>query len=115
MLGDLKFLESLKEYDKDNIPVAIMQKIRSKYLDNPEYNPATIRNASTACEGLCKWVKALSVYDKVIKVWKVIRSSSATHPLPARVCVNGSKPCLSMTNSLRYGDFIPDSKYLRNQ
>ena len=42
MLGDLKFLESLKEYDKDNIPVAIMQKIRSKYLDNPEYNPATI-------------------------------------------------------------------------
>lgn len=30
MLGDMKFLESLKNYDKDNIPPAIMKKIRDK-------------------------------------------------------------------------------------
>lgn len=30
MLGDLKFLESLKVYDKDNIAPAIMKKIRDK-------------------------------------------------------------------------------------
>lgn len=30
MLGDMKFLESLKNYDKDNIPVAVMKKIRDK-------------------------------------------------------------------------------------
>lgn len=30
MLGDMKFLESLKNYDKDNIPTAIMKRIRDK-------------------------------------------------------------------------------------
>ena len=30
MLGDMKFLESLKNYDKDNISPAIMKKIRDK-------------------------------------------------------------------------------------
>lgn len=30
MLGDMKFLEHLKTFDKDNIPVAIMKKVREK-------------------------------------------------------------------------------------
>ena len=30
MLGDMKFLESLKNYDKDNISPAVMKKIRDK-------------------------------------------------------------------------------------
>ena len=30
MLGDMKFLESLKNYDKDNIAPAVMKKIRDK-------------------------------------------------------------------------------------
>lgn len=68
MLGDLKFLESLKEYDKDHIPAPIIKKIREKYVVNPEFDPAVVKNASSACEGLCKWIKALDVYDSVIKV-----------------------------------------------
>ena len=32
LLGDLKFLDSLKSYDKDNIPQAVMKKIRDKYV-----------------------------------------------------------------------------------
>lgn len=32
MLGDLKFLDTLKSYDKDNIPEHIIQKIRLKYV-----------------------------------------------------------------------------------
>ena len=27
-----------------------------------------IKTASTACEGLCQWVKAMDVYDRVAKV-----------------------------------------------
>ena len=27
-----------------------------------------IKSASTACEGLCKWVRAMEVYDRVAKV-----------------------------------------------
>ncbi|CAH1790213.1 unnamed protein product [Owenia fusiformis] len=68
MLGDMKFLEGLRDYDKDNIPVAYMKVIRSKYITNPDFDPDKIRQASTACEGLCKWVRAMDSYDKVAKI-----------------------------------------------
>uniref|UniRef100_A0A8C2TBE9 Dynein axonemal heavy chain 7 n=1 Tax=Coturnix japonica TaxID=93934 RepID=A0A8C2TBE9_COTJA len=67
LLGDIRFLQSLHEYDKDNIPPAYMAIIRNHYLTNPEFVPEKVRNASTAAEGLCKWVIAMDVYDKVIK------------------------------------------------
>ncbi|XP_076804189.1 dynein axonemal heavy chain 3-like isoform X1 [Clavelina lepadiformis] len=68
MLADLKFLDSLRTYDKDNIPAAVIKKIRDKYIPNPEFNPNTIKNVSSACEGLCKWVRAMEVYERVAKV-----------------------------------------------
>ena len=68
LLGDMRFLDSLKEYDKDNIPAATMNKIRGTYVKNPEFDPKIIKNVSSAAEGLCKWVRALEVYDKVAKV-----------------------------------------------
>ena len=68
MLGDMKFLDSLKEFDKEHIPSSIMKKIRERYISNPDYNPAIIKNVSSACEGLCKWVRAIDVYDEVNKV-----------------------------------------------
>ena len=51
MLTDMKFLDSLKQYDKDNINPVVIKKIREKYMTNPEFNPATIKNVSSACEG----------------------------------------------------------------
>ncbi|XP_041374659.1 dynein heavy chain 7, axonemal-like isoform X2 [Gigantopelta aegis] len=68
MLGDMKFLESLHNYDKDNIPPPAIKTIRAKYIPNPDFDPDKIRVASTACEGLCKWVRAMDVYDKVARV-----------------------------------------------
>ncbi|KAF6028575.1 DNAH7 [Bugula neritina] len=68
MLGDMKFLESLHQYDKDNIAPAIMKTIRSKYITNPDFDPEKVKVASTACEGLCKWVRAMDQYDEVAKV-----------------------------------------------
>ncbi|XP_019392438.1 PREDICTED: dynein heavy chain 12, axonemal [Crocodylus porosus] len=68
VLGDMNFLKDLKEYDKDNIPVAVMQKIRSEYLTNPEFDPPKVAKASSAAEGLCKWIMAMEVYDRVAKV-----------------------------------------------
>ncbi|XP_040459651.1 dynein heavy chain 7, axonemal [Falco naumanni] len=67
LLGDIRFLQSLHEYDKDNIPPAYMATIRKQYLTNPEFVPDKIRNASTAAEGLCEWVIAMEFYDKVTK------------------------------------------------
>nr|XP_025044359.1 dynein heavy chain 12, axonemal isoform X2 [Pelodiscus sinensis] len=68
VLGDMNFLKDLREYDKDNIPVAVMQKIRSEYLTNPEFDPPKVAKASSAAEGLCKWIMAMEVYDRVAKV-----------------------------------------------
>uniref|UniRef100_A0A8C7GW60 Dynein axonemal heavy chain 3 n=1 Tax=Oncorhynchus kisutch TaxID=8019 RepID=A0A8C7GW60_ONCKI len=68
LLGDMKFLENLKAYDKDNIAAANIKKIRDKFIDNPEFQPSIIKNVSSACEGLCKWVRAMEVYERVSKV-----------------------------------------------
>ncbi|KAK7169080.1 hypothetical protein R3I93_005162 [Phoxinus phoxinus] len=68
LLGDMKFLQSLHEYNKDNIPVNYMSVIRNKYITNPDFVPEKIRTASAAAEGLCKWVCAMDSYDKVAKV-----------------------------------------------
>ncbi|XP_030314514.1 dynein heavy chain 12, axonemal [Calypte anna] len=68
LLGDINFLKDLKEYDKDNIPAAIMQRIRTEYLTNPEFDPQKVAKASSAAEGLCKWISAMEVYDRVAKV-----------------------------------------------
>jgi dynein heavy chain len=68
LLGDMKFLELLKNYDKDNISPNIMKLIRGRYIDNPEFDPDKIKNASSAAEGLCRWVRALESYDRVAKI-----------------------------------------------
>ncbi|XP_052747070.1 dynein axonemal heavy chain 12 [Bicyclus anynana] len=68
VLGDMGFLDSLKNFDKDNIPVATMQKIRKEYLSNKDFKPHIIAKASTAAEGLCKWIIAMDMYDAVAKV-----------------------------------------------
>ncbi|KAG5839016.1 hypothetical protein ANANG_G00229870 [Anguilla anguilla] len=68
LLGDMNFLRDLREYDKDNIPVPVMAKIRSEYMSNPDFDPTKVAKASGAAEGLCRWITAMEVYDRVAKV-----------------------------------------------
>lgn len=42
----------------------MIAKIRSSYTNNPEFDPVKIRTASTAVEGLCKWVCAIEKYEE---------------------------------------------------
>ena len=59
------YLYLLFEYIfQDNIPVAIMKVIRAKYSNNPDFDPDKIKVASTAAEGLSKWVLAIEKYDR---------------------------------------------------
>ena len=44
------------------------QVIRTKYVTNPDFDPDKIKVASTACEGLCRWLLAIEKYDVVAKV-----------------------------------------------
>lgn len=39
-----------------------------RYCTNSDFIPEVIKSASTACEGLCKWVRAMEVYDRVAKI-----------------------------------------------
>ncbi|EFN66875.1 Dynein heavy chain 7, axonemal [Camponotus floridanus] len=68
MLSDAKFLDSLLHFDKDNIPDKVIETIRNEYLTNPDFDPEKIKKVSTACEGLCRWVIAMSEYDTIAKI-----------------------------------------------
>eukprot|EP00879_Flechtneria_rotunda_P029523 GHRR01031937.1.p2 GENE.GHRR01031937.1~~GHRR01031937.1.p2 ORF type:complete len:413 (+),score=155.94 GHRR01031937.1:2862-4100(+) len=65
LLADKDLIGRLKTYDKDNIPPKIMAIIRSTYLTDEGFTPENAKRASPAAEGLCKWVHAMSSYDKV--------------------------------------------------
>jgi len=45
-----------------------MAKIRKEYTASPEFDPTKVAKASSAAEGLCKWVLAMEIYDRVVKV-----------------------------------------------
>ncbi|KAG7205246.1 hypothetical protein KM043_018326 [Ampulex compressa] len=68
LLGDMKFLDTLRQYDKDNIPAHIMQEIKKTYITDKSFEPKIVARASQAAEGLCKWVRAMVLYDKVAKI-----------------------------------------------
>ncbi|CAO1367416.1 unnamed protein product [Diamesa hyperborea] len=68
LLGDMQFLQNLKEYDKDNIKVEIMAKIRKEFIPHKDFQPTIVAKASSAAEGLCKWIIAMDLYDAVAKV-----------------------------------------------
>ncbi|DBA76763.1 TPA: hypothetical protein ACH3X2_008790 [Trebouxia sp. C0005] len=68
LLNEKDFLNKLKSYDKDNINPKLIEKIRSTYLTNEGFTPENAKKASPAAEGMCKWVHAMSSYEKVAKV-----------------------------------------------
>lgn len=49
LLGDMGFLQMLKDYDKDNIPVHVMAKIRKEYITNPEFDPGKVWLLQALC------------------------------------------------------------------
>jgi dynein heavy chain len=83
MLADSGFLTSLKTYDKDNMPAALMEKIHP-YISDPNFEPAVVLKASKAAYGLCCWVRAMESYDKVNKVqFFTFGDHNSTHKSPS--------------------------------
>lgn len=68
LLGDMNFLKDLINFDKDNINQTAILKIKKEYLTNAEFVPSRVANASSAAEGLCKWVLAMVKYDEIKKI-----------------------------------------------
>ncbi|XP_067360331.1 dynein axonemal heavy chain 1 [Channa argus] len=69
-----KFLESLFKYDKDNIPDSVISLVQP-YIDNEEFQPASIAKVSKACTSICQWVRAMHVYHFVSKAVKPKRQA----------------------------------------
>jgi dynein heavy chain, axonemal len=66
-MNEKDFLKGLIEFDRDNIPNEIIAKIRKQFINDPDFKPSRVKEASVAAEGLCLWVRALDEYDKVNK------------------------------------------------
>ena len=87
--------------------VATMKKIRAEYMTNPEFDPTKVAKASSAAEGLCKWVMAMEVYDRVAKVVapKKIKLKEAEESLATTMSIlNGKQGC-------RFSDFCQNSDF----
>ncbi|NWT16478.1 DYH1 protein, partial [Vireo altiloquus] len=63
----VQFLNSLYDYDKDNIPDSVIKAIQP-YIDNEEFQPAAIAKVSKACTSICQWVRAMHKYHFVAKI-----------------------------------------------
>ena len=56
MMGRVdQFLDSLVNYDKENIHPDVTKAIQP-YIEDPEFDPESIRSKSTAAAGMCSWV-----------------------------------------------------------
>ena len=64
LLNDTRFVKRLRTYNKDKLSAKIAAKLEP-YLENPEFQPEKIAFASTAAEGMCKWVRAMVSYHHV--------------------------------------------------
>ena len=59
-----KLIDKMKEYDKDNIPTKIIDKI-GPYIEMEAFTPAQVQKASKACTAMCMWVRAMHKYHQV--------------------------------------------------
>lgn len=66
LLSDTRFLTNLLEYDKDNIEDSVMTKVQP-YVAQVDFQPEKVKKASVAASGLCSWVHAMVVYNRVTK------------------------------------------------
>ena len=58
---------NFSNFDKDNIKVEVIKKVKP-YIENPDFDPKVMEKVSKAANGLCKWVRAMYVYDEVAKI-----------------------------------------------
>ena len=64
-----KVLQKMKEFDKDNCDIAIVEKIKPM-LEKKEFSDAALKNAGKAALGIGSWCKAIIEYDQAMKIVK---------------------------------------------
>uniref|UniRef100_A0AC35FFV6 Uncharacterized protein n=1 Tax=Panagrolaimus sp. PS1159 TaxID=55785 RepID=A0AC35FFV6_9BILA len=68
VLSDIHFLSRIRTFPRDKVSNKTMRLIRANYLSKPEFDAENMKQVSAAAEGLCFWVKAIDIYNKIAKV-----------------------------------------------
>jgi len=71
-----KFIQTLLDFDKDDIPEKVIENI-TPYIENPDFEPAEIFKASKACAAMCKWARSMHKYYYVSKRVQPLREAAA--------------------------------------
>ena len=68
MLGNgRELLKKMIHYDKDDMDPDMVEKV-TKQTENPDFNPEFVKKGSVACAGVCSWIQAMMIYDRVAQV-----------------------------------------------
>ncbi|XP_046433182.1 dynein axonemal heavy chain 2 [Neodiprion fabricii] len=66
-LGDVNFLNTLRDFDKDHISDKTLKTI-GRYTANPDFDPIKVGIVSVAAKSLCMWVIAMEKYGKLYRI-----------------------------------------------
>jgi len=67
VIADIKFLDRLQSYDKENVPEPILKKVKPIVTAN-DFDPAVIFNQNRAASTMAKWCIAIRKYAEALKV-----------------------------------------------
>ncbi|KRX27972.1 Dynein heavy chain, cytoplasmic [Trichinella nelsoni] len=68
------FVSQILNFDTERITEDIRQKMKTKYLDNPEYNYEKVNRASQACGPMVKWATAQINYAEMLHKVEPLRN-----------------------------------------
>ncbi len=90
------FLRTLVRFDKDNVPLANVERVERDYVKQPQFNPDIVRAKSAAAAGLCAWVINICKYFRIYQVCAGCVIFFNIHPLsPSTPLFSPSTPLFS--------------------
>ncbi|RHY17432.1 hypothetical protein DYB36_009779, partial [Aphanomyces astaci] len=102
VLCDMRFLDRLKYFDKDNIQDSVMRKL-DKFIKHPKFNEDEMKRASIASTSLCRWVLAMVRYHTVMTYVRPKQAKLETahgHVCAVRAATDAWKVCETKTKAL---------------
>lgn len=57
-------------------------------MGNPEMQPEAVRQASVAAEGMCLWVRAMELYNRIMKVVAPKKAALKKAESVVKVCIH---------------------------
>ncbi|GKT18972.1 Dynein axonemal heavy chain 1, partial [Aduncisulcus paluster] len=76
VLGSAGFVKSLQQFKKNDIPAAVIARVKP-YTDDPDFEEGKILASSLAASNLCGWVHAMVTYNREYQRILPLRASLA--------------------------------------